>query len=509
MSESPSTTVDQHGNPSEATLALLRAVQDLAAADDLIDLGQRGLELTRLLTGAGSAVLGILDETRPGQYAKVLVAGDAADDPDLVRAMLADRAEAVDLAADLVVASRPGGHLRLGGMGEPPTTRHRLAVQTVAAALGARGETLRQRELGALNTRVLDAVWEIDRVLADSVDLRVALPLLVRRTQDLTGAHAAALVGVTPDGSHRLLAAAGEAADTLLSDLGPDLDDALTDGRTHHWTERLEDSPLGDAEGVRSTSLVPLQSRRDDPVVLVVRRWQPPRGVRTRPLEDVINALALHASIVLDRAAAEREHDLVTRLEDRDRIARDLHDLVIQRLFAVGLTLQGASRRADSPELVERLEGAVGELDQTIRDIRATIFELRHHPGQGSFRADLRALVDSYTPTLGFAPTLHVLGPLDSVADDELHAQVLMVVREALSNVARHAHASRAEVTAQVDPGALVLTVQDDGVGVGADAVESGLANLRARAEDLGGRVELAPVDPHGTRLCWSAPLPG
>jgi signal transduction histidine kinase len=242
-------------------------------------------------------------------------------------------------------------------------------------------------------------------------------------------------------------------------------------------------------------------------MVLVVHRWRPPHGVTRQRVHDVLSAVALHASIIIDREQGEREHDLLRLLEDRDRIARDLHDLVIQRLFAVGLTLQGASRRAVRPEVAERLENAVDELDQTIRDIRATIFELRHHPGAGTFRADLRQLAESYTPTLGFAPVLLLTGPLDSITDDAAQTQVLMVVREALSNVARHAHASSASVEVEAGAGRLTITVTDDGVGIGSRVVESGLGNVRARAHEHGGAVELSPAEPHGTRLRWSIPL--
>ena len=173
------------------------------------------------------------------------------------------------------------------------------------------------------------------------------------------------------------------------------------------------------------------------------------------------------------------------------------------------LDLQGAARHSQDGELVERLGGAVAELDQTIRDIRATIFELRHHPGAGSFRADLRQLVESYASTLGFAPVVHLRGPLDTVADEEVHTQVLMVVREALSNVARHARATSVVVTAEVvdDPPALRLVVRDDGVGIGEEVAESGLGNVRARAADRGGAVSLRRVRPHGTELSWSVPL--
>ena len=294
----------------------------------------------------------------------------------------------------------------------------------------------------------------------------------------------------------------------VLADLRPDVAEVSASGRAQHWTTTL---PAPDSAGGRGevlgTSLVPIDTRTGSPLVLVAHHWRALQGVSHQRMHDVLTAVALHASMILDRARGEEEHDLLTVLEDRDRIARDLHDLVIQRLFAIGLTVQGAARRAVRPEVSERLENAVAELDQTIRDIRATIFELRHRAGVGSFRADLRQLVESYTPTLGYAATLQLTGPIDSVTGDEAQTQVLMVVREALSNVARHAHASSTTVSVEATSDRLTVSVSDDGVGISANAVESGLGNVRARAREHGGAVELLALEPRGTRLSWSIPV--
>ena len=502
---------DPTDGPSEATLALLAALREIGSAEDASSLARLGLRLARSLTGAGAGLLAVADDRHPEDLLVVARDGDAATDETVAARLLAgDRAPQPGpgpvLSAEITAGAARFGVLRLGELPGPVGARSRAALDAVALALGSRVETLRQREVSDLHERITDAVWELDRTLADGVDLEVTLPLLVTRTRELARADAVALVAHPGTGPHRVLAADGERAAAALAELRPDLEEVLSTGTPHHWSARGT-TPLPDGVHRRWTSLVPLETRGEQHVVLVVHSWSPPRGVPHHQVQDVISALALHAALILDRAHGEREHDLLTRLEDRDRIARDLHDLVIQRLFAVGLTLQGATRRAGSPEMVERLEGAVAELDQTIRDIRATIFELRHHPGQGSFRADLRALVDSYAPTLGFAPVLHVRGPLDSVPDEELHSQVLMVVRESLSNVTRHAHASSVQVTARIDANTLAITVQDDGVGVPADAVESGLSNVRARAADRGGRVRLDPAVPRGTRLVWSVPL--
>lgn len=552
LSDAPSTTSTSRSasampSTDASTLALLSALRELGSEEDPQALARRGLRLARTMTGARSAVLEVVDDQYP-EDPLVSVLRDSDEGVSATHGSLGGLGEdgggrvsdgSTVLTEQIHIGARRFGVLRLHDL--PPTVgrRERVALDSVAFAIGARMETLRQLEISELHERITDAVWEVDRTLTDQVDLDVTLPLLVARTRELTRAAAVALVGRTASGAPRVLATSrrdgagaggpethegstgaggqethqgttgdetGDPIQAQLAALQPDVEEAQSTGRARHWT-RHGTSPRPDGVRRRWTSLVPVETRGDPHVVLVVHDWVPPRGVPQHQVQDIISALALHAGIALDREQGGREHDLVTLLEDRDRIARDLHDLVIQRLFAIGLTLQGASRRAGSPELVERLDGAVSELDQTIRDIRATIFELRHHPGQGSFRADLRALVDSYAPTLGFAPTLHVHGPLDSVPDDELHTQVLMVVREALSNVTRHAHASSVQVTARVTADSLSVMVQDDGVGIRGDTVESGLANVRARAADRGGRVRLDPATPRGTCLEWSVPI--
>ncbi|WP_162803101.1 sensor histidine kinase [Ornithinimicrobium avium] len=500
--------ITQPPPPGAETVALLRAVDQLGDSDDAGELIRRGLRLARTLTGARAGVLAIDDEGRPGRVAQVLTDGVGHDDP-VVAALLehpGDPGPEVVLHGPIRVGDSDFGTLLLTGWQDPPGALENAVVQGLAAALGPRIETLRQRRVSELHEQVTRTVWELNRTLVDEVDLDATLPLFTARVRDLTSAEVVALVGARSDGPQRVLAASGEDTAPALAELAPDLAEVLRFGTAMHWSATPTETNLSSDRRV-ATSLVPLDTRAGDPVVLVVHRWKPSRGVAERQVRDVVSALALHASVVLDREHAEREHDLLTVLQDRDRIARDLHDLVIQRLFAIGLTLQGASRRAIKPEVSERLEGAVAELDQTIRDIRATIFELRHRAGQGSFRADLRQLIDSYAPTLGFAPVVQLTGPIDSVTGEEVQAQVLMVVREALSNVARHAHASSATVEVEATPDRFTVVVRDDGVGLGEGAVESGLGNVRARAAEHEGEVELSSGRPHGTVLRWSVPV--
>jgi signal transduction histidine kinase len=159
-----------------------------------------------------------------------------------------------------------------------------------------------------------------------------------------------------------------------------------------------------------------------------------------------------------------------------------------------------------NPEVGERIEKAVDDLDQTIRDIRTTIFELQHRQG-GSVRSQVRALVKEYAQVLGFTPTVRLLGPVDTTVPSSLAEQLLAVLREALSNIARHAVADHAEVEIAASVDALVLTVTDNGTGLPAERTESGLRNARRRAAAHGGVLELAPGNPSGTVFTWRVPI--
>jgi signal transduction histidine kinase len=200
------------------------------------------------------------------------------------------------------------------------------------------------------------------------------------------------------------------------------------------------------------------------------------------------------------------EREELAVISDRERIARDLHDVVIQRLFAIGMQLQAVAVRGVGDQVRERIDQAVQDIDGTIRDVRATIFELQTH-GADSLRGDVRALVRDYAPALGFTPTVRTHGPVDTMVSTTLREQLLPVLREALSNATRHARATQVEVVLVVDGSELGLTVTDNGTGIPIDPVESGLDNARQRARALGGRLQLLDVEPHGLQFHWRVPL--
>jgi signal transduction histidine kinase len=228
--------------------------------------------------------------------------------------------------------------------------------------------------------------------------------------------------------------------------------------------------------------------------------------------EELAVGLASAAGIAIENARLhERAAELAT-LEDRERIARDLHDTVIQRLFAVGLGLQATLRLVDDPAVTNRLMTAIDDLDITVRDIRAAIFELHASRLSGnSVRQQLIQLSAESARGLGFDPTVRFDGPIDIAVTESLADELFAVVREALSNVAKHAHASAAEISIDVRDSKLGVRIVDNGVGYDiADRRGQGIENLTARAARLGGSFEITGTDGvgHGTTVTWRVPLP-
>ena len=225
---------------------------------------------------------------------------------------------------------------------------------------------------------------------------------------------------------------------------------------------------------------------------------------------DLAETYADQMALALDRLSARATEQRLGLLEDRERIARDLHDHVIQSLFATGLKVQGAERLSQEPALSHRLAEVVGDIDATIRRLRTTIFQLADAAPAGSgLRGAVLEVVAELGPVLSFEPAVEFEGPVDTATDAGLVEEVVAVLREAATNAGKHARASRLLIRLQVDGTHLALTVQDDGVGIGPATRRSGLANLRRRAERLGGTLEVSEPTGGGTRLCWRAPLAG
>jgi signal transduction histidine kinase len=231
---------------------------------------------------------------------------------------------------------------------------------------------------------------------------------------------------------------------------------------------------------------------------------------------EMAGTFANHAAVALELAAARADHYRMAVLEERDRIARELHDHVIQRLFAAGLSVQGVAVSGEMSGYEDKLNRIVGDIDDTIRQVRSSVFELRGGNPTGSVRERLQEVVGDVARTLPATPTVAITDRIDEIADEHLESDLAAVLREALTNVARHAAAVTVDVHVTVAGGRVRAQITDDGIGIGASGRRSGLENLRRRAAARGGilQVEDAPVPARrdgrpGTRLVWAVPLTG
>jgi signal transduction histidine kinase len=226
------------------------------------------------------------------------------------------------------------------------------------------------------------------------------------------------------------------------------------------------------------------------------------------PAVEMLVSFAAQAGVGLELAEHRRDAQRLAVFEDRDRIARDLHDLVIQRLYATGMSLESVSARLGDADSRRRVSSAVDDLDETIKQIRSAIFGLHSRPAadEAGLRAQILEVANQAAIALGFAPALRVSGRLDDDIPADVAEHLLGALREALSNAARHAQATRVEVTVEGGP-ELVLLVRDNGVGIKETGRRSGLANLADRAGLLGGSMRTGPAGGGGTELEWRVPL--
>ncbi|HYO38585.1 MAG TPA: GAF domain-containing protein [Nocardioidaceae bacterium] len=377
------------------------------------------------------------------------------------------------------------------------TAEDERLVLALANAAGHVVENARAFALSELRRRWLEASALIVDSLQPPVRLDDALLNIAEGARRVARGTSAAVVQAS-EGEHHVAATDGATASSLTE---------LVMSVEKHVERAERDAELvvvPDAEA-GTVVLVPLRARVAQGGVLLVT-LDHGRGALAGEEAALFASFADQASLALDRAQAMSEREELMLVADRDRIARDLHDLVIQRLFATGLQLQGVRRIAGSDDLRSRLDAAVADLDVTIRDIRSTIFELQT-VHELSLRADVRGVVKEYVPVLGFSPLVRTAGPVDTAVPDQVGVQLLAVLREALSNVARHSGADAAVVEVVVTESEVTLLVTDNGSGLPAERRESGLRNVRRRATDHGGTVRLLEEEPHGTRLEWSVPL--
>jgi signal transduction histidine kinase len=226
--------------------------------------------------------------------------------------------------------------------------------------------------------------------------------------------------------------------------------------------------------------------------------------------EALVEALALAAGMAIENYRLHQHIHEAAVFEDRERLARDLHDTVIQHLYAIGLSLQSLTAEVEAEGLADRLNSVITHIDDTIRQVRSSIFELGPTGGETGVRAEVLALVRSLDPVVGFEVHVTFDGAIDAAIPDEMRGDLLATIREALTNVGRHAQASRAILTLRAGRGSCRLEVSDNGRGLHAPVETEGglgLVNLQRRAEGLGGTMLVGTGPDGGTTLVWQVPI--
>jgi signal transduction histidine kinase len=391
-------------------------------------------------------------------------------------------------------------------------------VTALATAAGVAIENARLYDEVRRRERWLDASSEVTRALLSGVDRGEVFALVARRAREMTEAETAA-VALSADDGETLVVEAADGAYTevirgiRLSALGSLPGQVLRDGTPVTLDNAHEDAAISKALGttpIGPTLIVPLGAGGSVHGLLGVAMSEG-KAPFTDAAGRMLQAFGEQAGIVLELAERRADAERLTMLEDRDRIAKDLHDLVIQRLFATGITLSGAARLTTRPEVASRIQHTIDDLDDTIRQIRSTIFALQTPPGEqhlAGLRSQILSVVRAAEEPLGFPPTVSMEGLLDTAVPDDVGGHLLAVLGEALSNIARHASASKVLVTVEAKHD-LSMRVVDDGVGVKPGGRRGGLRNMAERAESLGGACTVGPHEKGGTVVEWRVPLPG
>ncbi|MGO4443350.1 GAF domain-containing protein [Mycobacterium sp. 2YAF39] len=394
--------------------------------------------------------------------------------------------------------------------GQPFSEDDEVLVQALAAAAGIAIDNARLYEQSKARQSWIEATRDIGTELLAGTDPATVFRLIAEKSRHLSGAELT-LVAVPADadlpvGETTELVVVATAGDGPAASLrcipieGTPIGEAFVQrapGRFAHI--ELEATATGPA------LVLPLLASDEVAGVLVALR---PVGASPFSSEqfDMMTAFAEQAALAWQLASTQRQMRELSILTDRDRIARDLHDHVIQRLFAVGLALQGTIPRARSQEVQQRLTDCVDDLQQVIQEIRTAIFDLH---GSSSGVTRLRQRLDEAVAQFAntqLRTTVQYMGPL-SVVDATLADHAEAVVREAVSNAVRHSGATSLAINVAVEDD-LTIEVVDNGRGIEGEITGSGLTNLRKRADDAGGSFTIESLSTGGAKLTWSAPLP-
>ncbi|MGW2086970.1 GAF domain-containing sensor histidine kinase [Streptomyces sp. NPDC001880] len=534
---------------------LLEAMRSVGAGLELHSTLDRICETAAELTHSRYAAIGVVDKEGEGlsDFVTYGVPDEVAEEighrPDghrgLLGALIHDPVPVrlADLTADPRFAGFPPGHPPMRTfLGVPIRVQGEIfgnlylaekeggefndydlhMVRVLATEAGIAIGNARLYEAARQRERWIDGSVAVTTALLSGGDADDALSVVAEQARRLADAAAGVVLLPTEDGGLEIVAVSADDPSSLLGVIiGPESPVAakLLGGEAVFVDDSADDARMitGLAHRYGPSMLLPLHSGGR-----VLGALATPRARGGRPFTEAERTLATQfasqAALALMMAEAQRDRERLAVYEDRDRIARDLHDLVIQRLFATGMMLESAQRRSVVPEVQTGVGRAVDELDVTIQEIRTAIFALQQEPTEAPSGLRTRVLreINMAAVPLGFKPSHRFLGPVDSLVGELTGKNLIAALREALSNAFRHAEASLIDVvvdaTVTLPDGreAVRLSVADDGVGIPEGGRRSGLRNLARRAESLGGASWFGPgigEDGAGTTVVWEVPL--
>ncbi|WP_052810231.1 sensor histidine kinase [Streptomonospora alba] len=386
-------------------------------------------------------------------------------------------------------------------------------VTALATAAGVAIENARLYEETRLRERWLSSSTEITTRLLSGADSDEVLGYLAQQSREMSDADVA--VVLLPDSRERDLIA--EIADGPVADQVIGTPIGMSDTKCGWVYRNGEPATIADLRqancpmlthrGFGPGLLVPIGTPDQTRGVLLLGKMNA-RSPFNEATRRMIDAFSAQAAVALELAEARRDAERLVVLEERDRIAKDLHDVVIQRLFASAMTLMSTVRLIGNAEAGDRVQRTIDDLDETIREIRSTVFALQlpPKPQHTSLRDRILTAAEGAARSLGCQPGVRLEGAIDTSVPEDVGEQLLTVLGEALSNVARHADASEVHVSVQADD-RLTLQVDDNGRGIPHNGRRSGLRNLAERAVSLGGEFGVDPIPTGGTALRWSVPL--
>ncbi|MFI1394540.1 GAF domain-containing sensor histidine kinase [Streptomyces sp. NPDC020681] len=535
---------------------LLEAMRSVGTGLELHSTLDRICETAAELADARYAAIGVVDEEGTGLSAFVTYGADEevaqriGHRPDghrgLLGALIHDPAPVrlADLTSDPRSAGFPPGHPPMRSfLGVPIRVQGEIfgnlyltekhgggefndydlhMVRVLATEAGIAIGNARLYEAARQRERWIDGSVAVTTALLSGGDADDALAVVAEQARRLADSAAGIVLLPAEDGGLEIVAVASDRPATSLGLVLP-AESAVV-------TKLLAGEPVFVADAATDPRMISRPAGQYGPSMIlplhsggrVLGALAMPRARGARKFSEAERTLATQfasqAALALMMAEAQRDRERLAVYEDRDRIARDLHDLVIQRLFATGMMLEGAQRRSLVPAVQDGVGKAVDELDVTIQEIRTAIFALQQGPAEAPSGLRTRVLreINMAAVPLGFKPSHRFLGPVDSVVGELTGKNLIAALREALSNAFRHADASRIDVvvdaTVTLPDGSdgVRLSVADDGVGLSEGGRRSGLRNLARRAESLGGSSDSGPgigEDGGGTTVTWEAPL--